>query len=59
MYIAQIFVHGDNLKDYCVAIVVPDKEMLNDWAIKNDRKDVTFEDLCHDEVIKQVIMMNY
>lgn len=30
--VAQIFVHGDSLQNYLVAIVVPDPEVLAKWA---------------------------
>lgn len=34
-YIMQIFIHGDSLKDYLVAIVVPDAETVLPWAKAN------------------------
>lgn len=34
-YVMQIFVHGDSLKDYLVAIVVPDAETVLPWARQN------------------------
>ena len=50
VYIAQMFLHGDSLKDACVAVVVPDEEVLMGWAKGNGRGSATFEDLCKDEV---------
>jgi len=34
-YVMQLFVHGDSLKDYLVAIVVPDAETVLPWARQN------------------------
>ena len=45
-----MFLFGDSLKSSCVAIVVPDEEVLTRWAANNGRKDVPFEDLCKDDV---------
>lgn len=33
--IAQMFVHGESLQSYIVAIVVPDKEVVDKWAPAN------------------------
>ena len=34
-YIAQIFVYGDSLQHYLVAIIVPDKVAIEKWASEN------------------------
>jgi long-subunit acyl-CoA synthetase (AMP-forming) len=34
-YVNQILVHGDSLKDYLVAIVIPNKGKLVTWAMEN------------------------
>lgn len=34
-YIANVFVHGDSLQRFLVAIVVPDFEVLSSWAAEN------------------------
>lgn len=34
-YIAQIFVYGDSLQYYVVAIVVPEKSQIEKWAASN------------------------
>ena len=36
-YIAQCLVYGDSLKNCCVAIVVPEMSVLEDWASKNGK----------------------
>ena len=36
-YIAQCLVYGDSLKNCCVAIVVPEMTVLEDWASKNGK----------------------
>ena len=33
--IAQIFVYGDSLQHYLVAIIVPEKSILEKWAADN------------------------
>lgn len=38
-YVMQLFVHGDSLKDYLVAIVVPDAETVLPWARQNGLPD--------------------
>ena len=38
------------MKSCCVAIVVPDAEVLQKWASDNGRKDTPVEDLCRDSV---------
>ena len=43
---------GDSLKDSCVAIIIPDEEILMGWVKNNPtKKDMTFEDLCNDKVM--------
>ena len=36
-YIAQCLVYGDSLKNCCVAIVVPEMSVLEEWASKNGK----------------------
>ena len=58
-FIAQMFLYGDGLRSCCVAIVVPDEEVLMKWASDNGRKDDTFENLCLDEVQYNIHVLNY
>jgi len=34
--IRQVFVYGESLQSFIVAIVVPDKEMLFAWALEKE-----------------------
>ena len=49
-FIAQMFLYGDSLRSSCVAIVVPDEEVLTQWAQEHGKGDMSFEELCSDEV---------
>ncbi|XP_069467891.1 long-chain-fatty-acid--CoA ligase 5 [Ambystoma mexicanum] len=53
--VAQIFVHGDSLQACLVAIVVPDPEVLPDFAVKLGIKG-SFEELCNNPVVKKAII---
>ena len=56
MYVAQTFLFGDSLKSCCIAIVVPDEEVLMKWAKDNGRESTTLAELCQDAV---TILYNY
>ena len=56
-YIAQIFLYGDSLRSSCVAIVVPDEEVLLGWAASNGHSDVSFEELCREEVMIYILIL--
>nr|KAG5707715.1 hypothetical protein BaRGS_003290 [Batillaria attramentaria] len=57
MYVQQCFVDGDSLKSRCVAVVVPDPDVVMMWAANNNRpQDIT--QLCQDEVLKDVILQD-
>ena len=47
--VAQVYHYGDSLKSACVAIIVPDEEVLTKWASDNGVSG-SFEDLCKNEV---------
>ncbi|XP_076446750.1 long-chain-fatty-acid--CoA ligase 5-like [Babylonia areolata] len=54
-YVQQCFVDGDSLKSRCVAIVVPEPDIVLLWASNNNRqKDI--HTLCQDETLRQVIL---
>ncbi|XP_041317187.1 long-chain-fatty-acid--CoA ligase 5 isoform X3 [Pyrgilauda ruficollis] len=47
--VAQVFVHGESLRSYLIGIVVPDAEMLPEFAAKLGVKG-SFEELCKNPV---------
>ena len=49
LYVAQVYLYGDSLKSACVAVVIPDEEMLMKWAKENGIGG-SFEDVCKTEV---------
>ncbi|XP_072165679.1 long-chain-fatty-acid--CoA ligase 6-like [Diadema setosum] len=53
--VAQIFVHGDSLQSFCVAIVVPDEEMLLRHA-KAKGLPQDFAQLCKSSAVKEMIL---
>ena len=48
-YVAQCYLYGDSLKSCCVALVIPDEEVLMAWA-KEKHVSGTFKELCQNEV---------
>ena len=52
--VAQIFVHGDSLEAYVVAVVVPDEANLKKWA-EAEGHPWDFRDLCGTEELKKHI----
>lgn len=48
-FVAQSYLYGDSLKSCCVAIVIPDEEVLVPWARENGMQG-SFKDLCASEV---------
>ncbi|XP_032922218.1 long-chain-fatty-acid--CoA ligase 5 isoform X2 [Catharus ustulatus] len=53
--VAQVFVHGESLRSFLVGIVVPDAEMLPEFAGKLGVKG-SFEELCKNPVMKKAIL---
>ncbi|KAM5173665.1 long-chain-fatty-acid--CoA ligase 1 isoform 2-T5 [Callospermophilus lateralis] len=53
--VAQVFVHGESLQAFLIAIVVPDVEILCSWARKKGF-DGTFEELCRNKDVKKAIL---
>ena len=54
-FISQIFVHGDSLQNYLVAMIVPEHEYVMKWAKKNDLEDKTYKELCESEELRDAI----
>ncbi|KFO90155.1 Long-chain-fatty-acid--CoA ligase 1 [Buceros rhinoceros silvestris] len=53
--IAQVFVHGESLQAFLVAIVVPDPETLCNWAKKKGFES-SYEELCKNKDLKKHIL---
>ncbi|XP_036312298.1 long-chain-fatty-acid--CoA ligase 1 isoform X2 [Pipistrellus kuhlii] len=53
--VAQVFVHGESLQAFLVAIVVPDAETLGRWAGKRGLSG-SFEELCRSKEVKKAIL---
>nr|KAF6454511.1 acyl-CoA synthetase long chain family member 5 [Rousettus aegyptiacus] len=53
--VQQIFVHGETLRSFVVAVVVPDPDVLPSFAAKIGVKG-SFEELCQNHVVKEAIL---
>ncbi|XP_067858332.1 long-chain-fatty-acid--CoA ligase 5 [Heptranchias perlo] len=53
--IAQIFVHGDSLQSHLVGIVVPDPEVLPEFAASKGFKG-SYQELCKNLAVKKLIL---
>ncbi|KFP25874.1 Long-chain-fatty-acid--CoA ligase 1 [Colius striatus] len=53
--LAQVFVHGESLQAFLVAIVVPDPETLRSWAKKKGFEG-SYEELCKNKALKNHIL---
>lgn len=53
--VAQVFVHGESLQAFLIAIVVPDVETLCHWARKRGFEG-SFEELCRNKDVKKSIL---
>lgn len=53
--VAQAFVHGDSLRSFVVAIIVPDQEVLEPWA-RSRKIQGDFAELCENEEVRKAIM---
>ncbi|KFQ05826.1 ACSL1 ligase, partial [Haliaeetus albicilla] len=53
--LAQVFVHGESLQAFLVAIVVPDPETLRTWAKKKGFEG-SYEELCKNKDLKKHIL---
>ena len=55
-FIAQIFVYGDSLQSYLVAMIVPEKDYVMKWAKgEPELKDMSYEAICRSEVLHEAI----
>ncbi|NWU55170.1 ACSL1 ligase, partial [Dromas ardeola] len=53
--LAQVFVHGESLQAFLVAIVIPDPETLRNWAKKKGFEG-SYEELCKNKDLKKHIL---
>ncbi|XP_054422150.1 long-chain-fatty-acid--CoA ligase 1 isoform X3 [Pteronotus mesoamericanus] len=53
--VAQVFVHGESLQAFLIAIVVPDVETLGRWARKRGVEG-SFEELCRNKDVRKAIL---
>ncbi|CAK6441353.1 unnamed protein product [Pipistrellus nathusii] len=53
--VAQVFVHGDSLEAFLIAVVVPDAEALGRWARKRGLAG-SFEELCCSKEVNKAIL---
>ncbi|NXB15528.1 ACSL5 ligase, partial [Rhagologus leucostigma] len=53
--VAQVFVHGESLRSFLIGIVVPDAEMLPEFAAKLGVKG-SFEELCKNPAVKKALL---
>ncbi|NXG71485.1 ACSL5 ligase, partial [Baryphthengus martii] len=53
--VSQVFVHGESLRSFLVGIVVPDPEMLPEFAAKVGVKG-SYEEVCKNPAVKKAIL---
>uniref|UniRef100_G3Q4M6 Arachidonate--CoA ligase n=1 Tax=Gasterosteus aculeatus aculeatus TaxID=481459 RepID=G3Q4M6_GASAC len=53
--VAQVFVHGDSLQAYLVAVVVPDPDFLSSWTKRTLGLEGSYQDLCGRAEVKAAI----
>ncbi|GAV84956.1 AMP-binding domain-containing protein [Cephalotus follicularis] len=53
--ITSIWVYGNSFESFLVAVVVPERKALEDWAVNHDEK-VDFKSLCENPKAKKYIM---
>lgn len=53
--VQQIFVHGESLRSFLIAVVVPDPDVLPSLAAKIGVKG-SFEELCQNQAVKEAIL---
>ncbi|CAL1273041.1 unnamed protein product [Larinioides sclopetarius] len=53
-FVSQVYVHGDSLKSFLVAIIIPDKETVLPWC-KENSKYGSWNEICNDPGVKKLI----
>ncbi|VDD94385.1 unnamed protein product, partial [Enterobius vermicularis] len=55
--VQQVFVDGDSLESYLVAIVVPEEDVIRDWFKQNvDTKNQSYEAILKDEKVRKYVL---
>ncbi|KAK3195595.1 hypothetical protein Dsin_026905 [Dipteronia sinensis] len=54
--ITSIWVYGNSFESFLVAIVVPDRKALEDWAVNNLHEAVDFKSLCENPKARKYIL---
>ncbi|TXG64467.1 hypothetical protein EZV62_011461 [Acer yangbiense] len=54
--ITSIWVYGNSFESFLVAIVVPDRKALEDWAVNNLQEVVDFKSLCENPKARKYIL---
>jgi long-chain acyl-CoA synthetase len=58
LFVSQIYLYGDSMKHYLVAIVVPEEQFVRDhWCEENNvDKNTSFEELCSNERLRNDVL---
>ncbi|KAL5788496.1 hypothetical protein ACOSP7_005445 [Xanthoceras sorbifolium] len=54
--ITSIWVYGNSFESFLVAIVIPDRKALEDWAVNNLHEAVDFKSLCENPKARKYIL---
>ncbi|PHJ25420.1 amp-binding enzyme domain-containing protein [Cystoisospora suis] len=55
-YVEQIYLHGDSVQNCLVAVVVPPKEPVLEWAKKHGKEEVPYCDLLKDVALRRTVL---
>ncbi|GIY37294.1 long-chain-fatty-acid--CoA ligase 1 [Caerostris extrusa] len=53
-YVSQVFVHGNSLKSFLVAVVIPDQDVMLPWCKENLNIE-SWTEICKDPKVKRLI----
>jgi len=56
VFIQNIFVYGDSLQDFIVAVVVPEKEEVEKWAAREEIEYEDYDQFIQTETVKKYIL---
>ena len=55
-YVQDIFVYGNSLKNYLIAVIVPNFQSIELWLKQNGKGEMSKEDICKNDEIKEVVL---